>query len=353
MSMQIVILRRSVGQRDAIDREIERMHAILRPKYDCRVFAEERHNPNVSYIARGEFEELAAVPDLLLVCYPEADWKFGIEAMRRAKGKVVVRCCAGSEAAKQGGGQSLAEAIHKACPGAYWLCDSRTVAEQLPLGPAGRTGVCAMLGQLSRWDGTLPDEDSLGDLIETDRVNILAVGGPGPDGRLHELLDVACTYCDSYSANIAFDIVESIEAETREYREAVQTRIRSYGIEDQVAFVEPDDAAAMMACLLGCDALLYMAPDGESVDALIAAQRAGLPVIALKTDYNVELLGSDQLCLQDDICLLTAAIRQIAGSEAYRRCLRKVGWANYERRFSDAQLQKRFLEAIEEAAAAI
>ena len=90
MSMQIVILRRSVGQRDAIDREIERMHAILRPKYDCRVFAEERHNPNVSYIARGEFEKLAAVPDLLLVCYPEADWEYGIEAMRRAKGKVVV-----------------------------------------------------------------------------------------------------------------------------------------------------------------------------------------------------------------------------------------------------------------------
>ena len=87
--------------------------------------------------------------------------------------------------------------------------------------------MCAMLGQLSRWDGTLPDEDSLGDLIETDRVNILAVGGPGPDGRLRELLDVACTYCDSYSANIAFDIVESIEAETREYREAFQTRIRS------------------------------------------------------------------------------------------------------------------------------
>lgn len=353
-----VLMHETVTSHDAIGNDIELMSLIISKNHDCFVYALNRYNKNVNYIDEEKLDALLLDERTIVIYHHSVFWEHGYEKIKNAKCKVIFKyhnitpekffepyyedaflMC------KKGRAQT--EVMQQKMPDAYWLSDSAFNSDELTLVPSERKGICAPFNKIEEWSHTIPDEEILQELIESNDLNVMFVGRVVPNKGHLMLLDVIRTYVAFYGQKIKLRIIGKFDEGLLIYNEKVKDCLCDYGIEPLVEFIGEVNDSTLMAYYLGSDVMICCSEHEGFCVPVIEAQNFGLPVIALDSCAVPETLGNNQLLLDKNTFKFAASLKYLADNKEKAEFLAGIGKKNFESRFTFDEIKKTFQKEIE------
>lgn len=357
--MNIVIMCQTASRRDRLGYEIEQMYRLLSKSHQCRVFAARQDRSDIAFIDRSGLEKAASDGDTSVIYYHSGSWREGPELLEKVVTVPIIRYCGIAPKVFFEGyderryydslmGRTQTGELQKLRPDALWLCASKSVARDLKDVQRIRIGVCPPFSEVEeRYDGVLPDEYVLRELIESTTFNLLYNGPISPECGIMQMLDILAVYRDIYTPDIRLRLLNSRNEECRNYRDAVRRRIDEYGLQANVQFIGRADAAGEVGWYLGCDAMLCCDSYGGFCESVARAQYFRLPVLGGIASSTPEALGINQLSFEDDPRRFAAAIDTLRRNGELARTLGRIGAKNFERRLSTEAVGRAVMAALE------
>ena len=235
--MNIVVICETVSRLDRFGYEIEHMYKLLSKKHQCMVYATSHDCPDIVYIDRPGLEKALSNTRTAVIYYHTRAWNEGFALLKKAKAVPIIRYLGITPKEYYTGyddrrycdsllGRAQTGEIQALHPDALWLCASHSVARDLKDVSRDRIVVCPPFSEVEeRYDGVLPDEYVLRELIEATTFNLLYDGSISPECGIMQMLDILAVYRDIYNSDIVLRLLNSREEECRNYHEAVRRRI--------------------------------------------------------------------------------------------------------------------------------
>lgn len=355
--MEILIMHQTVAEHDAIGNDIEMMCKILSCYGDCKIYAENKFRPRLSYIDLGEVERIIQTPDTLVIYHHSVFWNEGEEILKRCRCKTIFRyhnitptvffapyndfhreqCSKGREQTER-----LAKRFSDAC----WLLDSAYNGKDLPLVPEDRKAVCAPFHKIESWASATPREDILENLLYSDDLELLFVSRVAPNKGHFFLLDMLYLYRKYFDRRVKLHIIGKFDDSLQVYNELIKSRIKQLALTESVEFIGEVDDTLLVSYYLGCDFFVCTSDHEGFGVPLVEAQYFKLPIIAKDTSAVAETLGKGQIVLGEDPREFAVALNTLRNNKVYYRALQENGRRNYETRFTDEILRENLLLAL-------
>lgn len=351
----VLIMHQTIVKHDAIGNDIEELYQLLKEKYDCYCYAENKLNNSLKYVDKKKAREIILNSDNIVIYHHSANWENGESLIQDCKAKLIFRyhnitpsdffapyCEKYKNSCELGRKQT--ERLIEKYPEAFWLSDSIYNSGDLKEVPTEKIEICAPFHKIEEWTRKRPDENILKSLIHNNKINILFVGRVAPNKGHFMLLEILHTYIKNFGNDIKLYVIGKFDDALEEYNKLIRQKIANYHMVDQIEFIGEINDSTLMAYYLGTDIFLCTSDHEGFCVPIIEAQRLGLPIIAKDSCAVPETIGKNQLILNEDIAEYVAAIKLIANDKAYREYLINNGIYNFESRFSHNKINKNFEE---------
>lgn len=353
--MKIAILVAVLGERDAIGTDAREMAAALtRRGHDVRLFA----TAGTGAESLAALDDVIADPRAVLVYHFAFGWPPGVDVLRRARCRRVVRYhnvtppeffAAWSdeyERTCRAGREEIATIAALDCE--LYLCDSPFNADDfLAVGvPRERTAVLAPFNRLDRLVETQAappafDENHRG-------ATWLAVGRLAPNKSHLDLFNAFACYLDYCHADARLLIVGSEDARLERYNAALRERVQALRLEPHIRWLRDVDDSVLKAAYLDADALISLSRHEGFCVPLAEAMALGVPVVALDAGAQTWTLGGAGLVWDSaEPALIAASVERLRTDPALRSELRERGFARVANEFAPQRLEQRLSDLLE------
>ena len=356
--MKIAILVAVLGEHDAIGSDVRGMAAALeRHGHDVRVFASagagERDAEPLATL-----ESLLADPQALLIYHFAFGWPPGVEILRRARCRRVVRYhnvtppeffarwSEEYETSCRAGRTEIATIAELGCE--LHLGDSPfNVEDFLAAGvPRERTAVLAPFNRLDRLIATPADLGLLDGA--TAAATWLAVGRLAPNKSHLALFDAFALYLDRCDADARLLVIGARDARLERYNDALQAHIGKLQLSSRVQFLQDVDDGVLKAAYLCADALVSLSEHEGFCVPLIEAMALGVPVVALDAGAQAWTLGGAGLLWPGvEPSVVAASVERLRADATLRSDLRERGFARVAEEFMPDVLERGLMRQLE------
>lgn len=357
--MRIAILVAVLGERDAVGTDAREMAAALRRHgHDARLFASASQGDGEPAEPLEALADVIADPRAVLVYHFAFGWPPGIDLLRRASCRRIVRYhnvtppefFAGwseqYEASCRAGRAEIAALAELDCE--LYLGDSPfNVDDLLAAGvPRERTAVLAPFNRLDRLLATPAD------LALLDRASAaatwLAVGRLAPNKAHLALFDAFATYLDRCEGDARLLVVGARDPRLDAYNDALQARVEALRLAEHVQFLQDVGEDVLKAAYLRADALVSLSEHEGFCVPLIEAMALGVPVIARDAGAQAWTLGGSGLLWPDiDPTVIAASVERLRADPALRNTLRERGFARVAGAFMPEVLERALMTLLE------
>lgn len=345
--MKVAILVAVLGERDAIGNDARGMaESLARHGHDVRLFAAATQGSLPAAESLDALDELADDPHAVLVYHFAFGWPPGVDILRRARCRRIVRYhnvtppeffagwSADYEAACRAGREEIAELAQLGCE--LYLGDSPFNVDDFLLAgvPPEQTAVLPPFNRLDRLIAT-PADPALLDSLRDDAPNWLAVGRLAPNKGHLDLLDAFAAYLDRCDARARLVLVGSEDSRLSSYNAAIAAKVEALGLAPHVRFLRGVDDGALKAAYLCADALVSLSRHEGFCVPLVEAMALGVPVVALDRGAQGWTLGGAGLLWSEaEPALVAASVERLREDPALRDLLRERGMARVAASFS-------------------
>lgn len=357
---RFLIMHQTVTSHDAIGNDIERMYEILKEKYPCKIYAQNKFNTRVEYLPDEELDAWLEDKNTILIYHHSVYWEFGEDSLHKCKGKIIFRyhnitppeffepyndfhyqqCSLGREQTTR---------LAKDFLDAYWMSDSEyNTLDVTDFVSKDRIGICAPFNKIEQWAEKTPDEQILKELLVGDTLNVLFVGRIAPNKGYKSLIRILHYYCANFDCNVKLRMVGKFDEGIAKFNEELRTLIAQCGLKNNVEFIGEINDATLMSYYLGSDVFLCTSEHEGFCVPIIEAQFFQLPIITTDSTAIPETIGSNQLVLKDNEKNFAAALRVLKENEEYRRFLRTEGRKNFDQRFCNQKIADTFKSIMNE-----
>ena len=359
--MKIALLSSAIVHHDAIGTDITHMYRILNRQHACHVHAEHLEDDMLQAMDLKELHHLASDPDNLLIYHHSIAWPRIEPLLNQARAKVVIKyhniTPPGffrayddhlTTQCRQGRRQTwrLARRKHDF----LWMGDS--LFNLRDAGVAGRPGTAVVppFNNAEHWATITPQPDLLRRLVESSEVNLLFVGRLAPNKGLDFLLAIVADFVQRYDRHIALHLVGKRDGTLAAFYDLLDSRVHLHGLDDVVHWHGEVEDSVLLSYYLGSDFYLNCSQHEGFCVPIVEAQSLHLPVLSRRSGVSSETLQADQLMLGEDVSEYSAAIHLLSRPEQApsRDFLRAGGLANYETRFRNTVIEKRFRQTLRE-----
>lgn len=353
--MKVAILVAVLGERDAIGTDAREMAAALtRRGHDARLFA----TAGAGAEPLDALDEVVADPRAVLVYHFAFGWPPGVDVLRRARCRRVVRYHNVTppeffapwsdeyERSCRAGRDEIATIAALGCE--LYLGDSPfNVEDFLAAGvPRERTAVLPPFNRLDRLVET-PADLGLLDAC-TEGATWLAVGRLAPNKAHLDLFEAFACYLDRCEADARLLVVGSEDARLERYNAALRERVRALRLEPHVHWLHDVDEGVLKAAYLGADAFVSLSRHEGFCVPLAEAAALGVPVVALDAGAQAWTLGGAGLVWGSaEPALIAASVERLRADAELRSELRERGFARVADAFAPARLEQGLVEALE------
>lgn len=353
--MRIVIAHQTVAVHDAVGNDIEQMYLLLKPKYECYVYAQNGLNNQIQYIDKSQLEMILSEKDSVLIYHHSVYWEEGQEILDKAKGQVVIRyhnvtpseffeSYSQLHYAQCKKGREQTALFVERYPHAVWLCDSEYNEQDILGVPKERRYICPPFNKISEWESIIPEENTLRKLIESENIQILFVGRVAPNKGHIFLLDILRTFRSNYGDGIHLNVLGKMDESLAEYNDEIEEYLTRYRLREQVSFVGEMTDEKMAAYYLGCDFFVCVSEHEGFCVPILEAQYFGLPIIALDACAVPDTGGDGQILLEKDEKKFVAALRVLDTDKKGYEYVRNKGFENIQTRMAYATIKETFEE---------
>jgi len=361
--MKAIILHQSIVNHDAIGNDIANMcHILSGIGYEPYVYGDFMVINSVRCADRKQLKSIISNKDNLIVYHHSQYWKAGEDILKEAKARIIFKYhnitpeqffngYSEEAAAKCNRGRKLTETLIQRHPTAYWTADSTYNLEDLQAVNDERKIVVPPFANTEKWKDIVPDAAILKELLENKDVNLLFIGRLAPNKGHAFILEVLRDYVVHYGRRIRLHVIGKIDNQNKYTRELNHV-ISRLGVAKNVRFEGEVNEEAVLAYYLGSDIYLSGSEHEGFCVPIIEAQFCRLPVVARNTSAVAETLGPDQILLSEDISEYSAAIKLLCTTSDYRDFIVEAGYRNYQTRFTNTIIAKRFKKAIAQATGA-
>ena len=350
--MKIIIALDFLAGNDAIGNHIRKLNSYLKDAgYECCVYANtDTDDPNISFIDKERFAELIADESNLLIYSHSIFWGYASEFLKQAKCRVMIKY---HNITPEKFFQPYDEHLYKYCrdgrrqtdllvdirKDALWVPDSGYNASEVN---SDNVVVCAPFNDIGNHDK--PDQSLVDSLRSSGVLNLLFVGRVAPNKGHKFLIEIMRTYKQYYASPVHLWIIG--KHNNHKYHEELLSAVSGYGLNDCITIVGEVTSSELAAYYRGCDLFLCGSEHEGFCVPLIEAQYHGIPVIARDTSAIRETLGADQVVLGENLLDYAAAVNVIGHDKSMRAFLADAGKRNYEARFTNEAIYKRFMSIV-------
>lgn len=353
--MRVAILVAVLGERDAIGTDAREMAAALsRRGHDVRVFA----TAGAGAEPLDMLDEVIADPRAVLVYHFAFGWPLGVDALRRARCRRVVRYHNVTppeffapwsdeyERSCRAGRDEIATIAALGCE--LYLCASPfNAGDFLAAGvPRERT---AVLPPFNRLDRLVETPAGLGLLDACNEgATWLAVGRLAPNKAHLDLFDAFALYLDRCESGARLLVVGSEDARLERYNAALRERVQALCLEPHIHWLRDVDEGLLKAAYLGADALVSLSRHEGFCVPLVEAMALGVPVVALDAGAQAWTLGGAGLIWDSaEPALVAASVERLRADAVLRSELRERGFTRVADAFAPARLEQGLADVLE------
>lgn len=357
-SVGVAILLPSLLRGDATGNDALGMRATLtRHGYEARIFADGR-DPALGAGTMQEARTFLRDRATLAIFHQGTQWENGLEVFERAAVRVVrdhnvtpveffTNVCEEFATASRVGlrqRQRLARDRE-----ALFLAASRTNADELvALGAdPGHVSVVPPFSQAEELARLAPDESALHRWAVLP-ADVLFVGRLAPNKGHRRMLRVSATYAELFGRRLRVRLVGSYDRRWAPWLALIAREERQLGLEGSVELLGTLTPAELKAAYLTSRLVLCCSEHEGFCVPLVEAARLGVPVVATYQKAVAETLGEEGLVLRDaSDDVVATAVHRVLGDAGLRDALVRAQRGRYERRFSNAAIEREFLAAME------
>jgi glycosyltransferase involved in cell wall biosynthesis len=297
-------------------------------------------------------------PAAVVVYHHAIGWEAGLELVRRARCRRVVRYhnvtpgrfFAGypgnAIAICTRGREQLRELVALGCE--LYLSDSPyNEAEVRGLGAeAGRCAVVPPFHQVDRLAAAEPDPEVLR-ACRDGRSNFLFVGRRVPNKGHRFLIDAFAAYVEHYDAAARLLLVGREDPTLVAYSNHLREQARRLGVHDRVVFLDGIPEAQLRAYYECAHAFVTASEHEGFCVPVIEAMALGVPVVAYGTSAVPDTVGEAGLVWDEpEPFLLAESLACVVREPGVRDALVERGRQRYREHFSNERIAERFLAAL-------
>lgn len=351
--MTFVIIAQTIARHDAIGNDIRKMHELLSQRGDCLVYGEHIHQDNLNEIDRQTLGGYLSQPSTVLIYHHSIYWEDGEAILDSCSCVRVIRyhnitppefyaAYSPDYEHSCGQGRRQTDRFQQKYPDAIWLSDSRYNDNEVRGARRENRYILAPFNNLAAWNGIMPDEALMNNLVDSRDINLLFVGRIVPNKGYVMLLDILETYIQNYDGNIKLNLIGKKDGALHAYSQLLEDRITACGMGDNVRFIGEITDQVLISYYLGCDFFVCTSDHEGFGVPLLEAQYLHLPVIAKDTSAVGETVGGNQVLLGSDARAYAAAIKTLYEDTGKMEFLRHEGWRNYKSRFFNGVMVEQF-----------
>jgi glycosyltransferase involved in cell wall biosynthesis len=358
---RVAILSLTVSPRDAVDNDALEMRRVLAGRgHEVELFSSHWVKPGAETRDVGEAGDyLAGDPSATLIYHHATAWDAGLEVVRRARCRRVVRyhnvTPARFFAGYPGsavltavrGREQLRELAALRCE--LYLSDSAyNQAELLAAGAdPGRCAVLPPFHQVDRLAAAAPDPALL-EALNHGRTNLLFVGRRVPHKGHRFLIDAFAAYAEHHDAGARLLLVGKGDPALVDYSNRLREQARRLGVHDRVVLIDGVGAAQLRACYERAAAFVVASEHEGFCVPVVEAMALGVPVVGYGACAVPETAGDAGLLFDEPDPWLLAEAWECVRQPAVRAALAGRGRRRYREHFSNAHIAEGFLEALGE-----
>jgi glycosyltransferase involved in cell wall biosynthesis len=192
-----------------------------------------------------------------------------------------------------------------------------------------------------------PDRDVLARCVDG-RANFLVVGRLAPNKGHATLLDAFALYHRHYNRASRLIIVGKGDERLVVYTEALRARVAALGLTETVVFTGSVSAAALKTYYQTAAAFVLTSRHEGFCVPLVEAMALGTPVLAVGAAAVPATVGDAGLVWEEcDPGLLAESMHRLVSDRQAAAALGARGRVRYEQRFSNEQIERHFVGALE------
>lgn len=196
-------------------------------------------------------------------------------------------------------------------------------------------------GFIMQWEkkNIKPDNTILTSLIASEKINLLFFSSKDRLGKHTFLLKFIKYYVDHYGMHLCLHWILPKQEQGIRAGQEIMGELARHQLQSLIHIVRDASEEGILSYYLGCDFFLSFNTEQDTASLFHHAQFAHLPILAQKTLANLEMLGQNQLLLEE-IEEYAAAIYVLTQKEDYKEYLIEEGFKNYCNRTLQAKMQE-------------
>ena len=362
---RIAIVNLSISPDDAVGIDALEMHRLLSTQgHTAALFSSHRLKKSALTCDIAELADfLADDPQALLIYHHAIGWTGGIELLRRATCRRVVRyhnVTPGRYFAGYPGdkvricriGREQLRALARADCDLYLSDSSYNQRELIEAGaPPDRCCVTPPFHRIDRLDRVRPDPEILGRL-DDGLTNLLFVGRRAPNKGHRFLIDAFAVYCEYYDRNSRLLLVGKEDRTILNYSNQLRDQAARLGVLDRVVFLDCVTDAQLKSCYERASAFVVASEHEGFCVPVVEAMAFRVPIVAYGTTAVSDTVGDAGLVWDEpDPFLLAQSLDTVVRDESVRCQLTERGERRYRNLFSGERIERDFLRALRPLAA--
>jgi glycosyltransferase involved in cell wall biosynthesis len=354
---RIAILTPTLTPADAVSNDVLTMRRVLSERgHEVRIFAENSSLAGEQIQAPAAALRYVRASDDVLIYHHSIGCTSGVETMKAATCRKIVKYhnvtppefFEGISEAHQHlcqTGRSQLKDIVASAPDLYLAASEFNSRDLIEAGSEKeKTFVVPPFNQA---DGLRAGEADL-ELFDTyhdESVNLLSVGGVRPNKGHADLIEAFATYYYNFNAQARLFIVGAGNKAFENYEAALRRLIEEWSLDSRVVFTGEVSNEALKSYYLLADALLMTSEHEGFCVPLVEAMAMKVPIIGYASTAIPETADETALIWDErDPYLMAQSIDFLQTNEEARMTLVYRGSRRYEGNFSNAAIEKRFLE---------
>lgn len=358
--MRIAICTPVLMPNDAVSNDVIGMYHALRARgYETNIFSTHSFVNSPKAIKLKSIREFISNSKDVLLYHHSVGWNEGIKALKKLKCHKVVKyhnvtpykyfegfskehvdvCKAGRKELQKIARLNIS----------IYLSDSQYNAEEVT-NAACREICCNVLPpfhQVDRLKQIEADKEMLNS-FKDGNTNILMVGRVVPNKGYEALIDVFGVYHWNYNQNSRLLIVGKEEVPFRTYSMSLRSRISHLHLDESVLFLGEVSDMALKSLYLVADVFMTTSSHEGFCVPLVEAMSMRVPIVAYGSTAIPGTVGKVGLVWDEcDPDLMAASVDRIIKDETIRLALCDMGWNRYNNLFSNVEIEKRFIEVLE------
>jgi len=359
---RIAILTPTLTFADAVSNDVLTMrNALSRRGHEVCIFAESSNVHGEQTQSPAAVLPFLRSTDDVLIYHHSIGSASGLEAMKAVSCRKIVkyhnvtpaRFFAGISAEHQSlcmSGRSQLKEIVRCRPDLYMAASAFNKAELIAAG--SERGKAFVVPPFNQADELLAGEVNfeLLDEYDDDVINVLTVGGVRPNKGHADLIEAFAIYHYDFNARARLFIVGAENQAFEAYRAKLREVIDWWSIGASIVFTGEVSNDLLKAYYLLADAMLVTSEHEGFCVPLVEAMAMKVPIIAYGTTAIPETADDAAILWKKrDPYLMAQSIDFIQANEAAKMALIYRGSRRYEQSFSNAAIEKQFLDVTTQA----